>query len=49
MCNLNIEQRISDDDLQVIDRDDIEHLFKNEYGFTFRDRKQFWSVIQKIV
>ena len=32
-----------------MDRDDVEHLFKNQDGFTFRDRKQFWSAIQKIV
>jgi hypothetical protein len=33
----------------MMDRDDVEHLFKNQYGFTFRDRKQFWNVLQKIV
>lgn len=32
-----------------MDRDDVEHLFKNSMGFTFRDRKQFWNAIQKIV
>lgn len=32
-----------------MDRDDIEHLFKNEHGFTFRDRKKFWNILQKIV
>ncbi|CAF0724562.1 unnamed protein product [Rotaria sordida] len=47
MIKILEEQRITDEDLQTIDRDDIEHLFKNEYGFTFRDRKRFWSSIQK--
>ena len=32
-----------------MDRDDIEHLFKNEIGFTFRDRKQIWNAIQDLV
>jgi hypothetical protein len=32
-----------------MDRDDIDHLFKNENGFTFRDRKQIWSAIQNFV
>ncbi|CAF1242858.1 unnamed protein product [Adineta steineri] len=40
-------QYINDDDLQTMDRDDIEHLFKNEYGFTFGDRKRFWNAIKK--
>ncbi len=44
-----VEQRINDEDLQTIDRDDIEHLFKNDYGFKFRDRKRLWNAIQKFV
>ncbi|CAF0734345.1 unnamed protein product [Rotaria sp. Silwood1] len=48
MIKILEEQRINDDDLQTIDRDDIEHLFKNDYGFTFRDRKRFWNAIQKV-
>ena len=47
--NFVIDQRINDDDLQTIDRDDIDHLFKNECGFTFRDRKNFWNAILKFV
>lgn len=43
------EQRISDLDLKLIDRDDVDHLFKNEYGFTFGERKRFWNAIQKLV
>ncbi|CAF0783946.1 unnamed protein product [Rotaria sordida] len=42
------KQHIYDEDLLIMDRDDVEHLFKNEYGFTFRDRKQFWKILQKI-
>lgn len=40
---------MTDDDLQIMDRDDVEHLFKNQDGFTFRDRKQFWNTVQKLV
>ena len=32
-----------------MDRDDVEHLFKDRDGFTFRDRKQFWNTLQRIV
>jgi hypothetical protein len=32
-----------------MDRDDIEHLFKNEYGFSFRDRKRMWNAMQNFV
>ncbi|CAF2335154.1 unnamed protein product [Rotaria sp. Silwood2] len=46
MVKILEEQRINDEDLQTIDRDDIEHLFKNENGFTFRDRKRFWTSVQ---
>ncbi|CAF1541599.1 unnamed protein product [Adineta ricciae] len=48
MATILTKQHVSDEDLQIMDRDDVEHLFKNEYGFTFRDRKQFWNIIQKI-
>ncbi|CAF2064639.1 unnamed protein product [Rotaria magnacalcarata] len=48
MIKIVEEQRINEKDLQTMDRDDIEHLFKNENGFTFRDRKRFWAVIQNI-
>jgi len=44
-----IEQHINDEDLQTMNRDDVEHLFKNKYGFTFRDRKHFWNLVQKLV
>ena len=49
MKKLLLEQKITDEDLQIMDRDDIDHLFKNEHGFTFRDRKQFWHTLQNIV
>jgi len=49
MCVFWVEQRINDGDLLAIDRDDIEHLFKNEYGFTFGDRKRLWNTIQTFV
>lgn len=49
LSNLWIEQHINDEDLLMMDRDDVEHLFKNEHGFTFRDRKQFWNILQKFV
>lgn len=32
-----------------MDRDDVEHLFRNQAGFTFYDRKRFWLTIQKLV
>ncbi|CAF1242839.1 unnamed protein product [Adineta steineri] len=48
MIAIIAKQHISNEDLQIMDRDDVEHLFKNEYGFTFRDRKQFWNILQKI-
>ncbi|CAF3755608.1 unnamed protein product [Rotaria socialis] len=48
MITIVEKQHISDEDLQIMDRDDIEHLFRNEYGFTFRDRKQFWTILQKM-
>ena len=34
---------------EIVEKSDIEHLFKNEYDFTFRDRKQFWNALQEIV
>ena len=45
----SVDQRINHDDLKEMNRDDVEHLFKSECGFTFRDRKLFWTVLQKIV
>ncbi|CAF1263073.1 unnamed protein product [Adineta ricciae] len=48
MINILENQRVTNKDLQIMDRDDVEHLFKNEYGFTFADRKRFWNTIQKL-
>ncbi|UJR33826.1 hypothetical protein I4U23_021250 [Adineta vaga] len=46
MISILEKQRINYIDLQTMDRDDVEHLFKNEYGFTFAARKQFWNTIR---
>ena len=44
-----VAQRITEEDLQTMDRDDVEHLFKNDYGFTFADRKRLWAAVQTLV
>ncbi|CAF1322298.1 unnamed protein product [Adineta ricciae] len=48
MISILENQCVTNKDLLAMDRDDVEHLFKNEYGFTFADRKRFWNTIQKL-